>query len=818
MVSRPELLSPAGDWECARAAVANGANAVYFGLSRFNARLRAQNFTEEDLPALVQFLHGHGVRGYVTFNTLIFADELPAAEAQLRLLAGAGVDAIIVQDLGLARLAQAVAPDLEVHASTQMTVTSPEGLALVRPLGLTRAVLARELSLRELGRFREAGIPVEVFVHGALCVAYSGQCLTSESLGQRSANRGECAQACRLPYALVVDGAVHDLGERRYLLSPQDLAGLDDVPELMRLGVASLKIEGRLKSPEYVAAVTGVYRRAIDAAWEAAQKAQPPPPPHAADRYALEMTFSRGLFNGWLGGVNHQRLVDGTYGKKRGPYLGRVAAAGPDHVDLEAPAAVKPGDGVVFGNAQDTDREQGGRVFAVEGRRLRFDRGRLDARRIRPGDRVWKTDDPALNRRLRQSFAGVRPEPVVTQTVDMTVTGRPGQPLTLTVQAAGARATVSSPAILAEAKRLPLTPEAVREQLGRLGGTGYHLGDFRCDLQGNLFAPPSWLNELRRAAVAALPAPGSLPDQPLAAKPAAAGAVLPALLSPPGPSEVGRMTGCELTVLCRSLAQLEAVVAEGVRTVYLDLEDVRRYRDAVKTFAGRCDLYLATPRIQKPGEAGFFRLIENAGPFGVLVRNLGALAFFAGKPFRLHGDFSLNVANPLTAEFLLEAGLDGLTVSYDLNLAQTVALLAHRPAERFELTLHQHMPMFHMEHCVFAAFLSNGRDHTDCGRPCDRHAVRLRDRVGAEHPVSADAGCRNTVFNARAQSGAAFFAELFAAGLRRFRVECLGENARQARTLVREYRRLLQGEVSGETVWRRLQVQSQLGVTRGTLK
>jgi len=236
--------------ECARAAVANGADAIYFGLPRFNARLRADNFTEEQLPELMEFLHEHGVRGFVTMNTLIFTGELPDAERQLRLLEAAGVDAIIVQDVGLAVLARRVAPRLEIHASTQMTITSPESLAMMSQLGLDRAVLARECSLRELERFREQPVPLEVFVHGALCVAYSGQCLTSESLGQRSANRGECAQACRMPYQLMVDGELRDLGDRRYLLSPQDLAAVEEVPRLIELGVASFKIEGRLKSPE----------------------------------------------------------------------------------------------------------------------------------------------------------------------------------------------------------------------------------------------------------------------------------------------------------------------------------------------------------------------------------------------------------------------------------------------------------------------------------------------------------------------------------------------------------------------------------------
>jgi putative protease len=248
--AKPELLAPAGDWECVRAAVANGADAVYFGMPAFNARMRAANFTAEDLPRLMTFLHEHGVKGYVAFNVLIFTDELAAAEEQLILLHRVGVDAAIVQDVGLAALAREVVPAFHIHASTQMTLTSPEGLAFAQRIGVTRAVLARELSLRELAKFRatdrQAGqVPLEVFVHGALCVAYSGQCLTSEALGQRSANRGECAQACRMPYELVVDGITRDLGDRRYLLSPQDLAAVEEIPELVRLGITSCKIEGR---------------------------------------------------------------------------------------------------------------------------------------------------------------------------------------------------------------------------------------------------------------------------------------------------------------------------------------------------------------------------------------------------------------------------------------------------------------------------------------------------------------------------------------------------------------------------------------------
>ncbi len=206
---RPEVLSPAGDWECVRAAVENGADAVYFGLERFNARMRANNFTVADLPRLMEYLHRRGVRGYVTFNVLVFADELAAAENYLRAIITAGVDAAIVQDVGVFRLIRQISPDFPIHASTQMTITSTAGVDFARSLGAGLVVLARENSLADIasiqaGMAADGGtMPLEVFVHGALCVAYSGQCLTSESLGGRSANRGECAQACRLPYDLV---------------------------------------------------------------------------------------------------------------------------------------------------------------------------------------------------------------------------------------------------------------------------------------------------------------------------------------------------------------------------------------------------------------------------------------------------------------------------------------------------------------------------------------------------------------------------------------------------------------------------------------
>jgi putative protease len=276
-----------------------------------------------------------------------------------------------------------------------------------------------------------------------------------------------------------------------------------------------------------------------------------------------------------------------------------------------------------------------------------------------------------------------------------------------------------------------------------------------------------------------------------------------------------------LSVLCRTFDHIDTALSLGVPRLYIDFEDIRRYAEVVqhiRKHEHKAEIFLATPRIQKSGEAGFFKLIERAGPDGVLIRNLGALSFFEGTGLRVTGDFSLNVANPLTAHFLKQnTALEKLTISYDLNLDQVLDLLRSAPPSWFEITLHQHMPMFHMEHCAFAAFLSTGTDFTNCGRPCEKHRVHLRDRVGMEHPLKADVGCRNTLFNAQAQTGAGFFKELQSVGLRHFRVELLEEAADDARHTLKQYLELLSGQRDGATLWRELRAQSQLGVTRGTL-
>ncbi|HVW20349.1 MAG TPA: DUF3656 domain-containing protein [Opitutaceae bacterium] len=820
--SRPELLAPAGDWECARAAVESGADAIYFGLERFNARMRAKNFTRSDLPELMAYLHRRGAKGYVTFNTLVFANELEEAEAYVRSIVAAGVDAAIVQDTGICRLIRAHSPDFPIHASTQMSVTSAAGVAFAREVGAHLVVLARENSLADIAKINAAQgpepLPLEVFVHGALCVAFSGQCLTSESLGGRSANRGECAQACRLPYDLVSDGREVPLGDRRYLLSPQDLAGLEVLPDLVRAGVSSLKIEGRLKSPEYVASVTRVYRQALDRAM--AELAGEPPPKFdgAAARYELEMSFSRGLSTGWFRGIDNQSLVHARFGTKRGVFLGEVLGVREGTVRLRPEAPVKPGDGVVFDAGRPEDGEEGGRVYQVAAGAggeslLRFGHGDIRWDRVRAGQRVWKTSDPALEREVRASFSGDQVR--FQRPLRFEAHGVAGGPLTLIADdGEGHTAQAASQAPLAAARNRPLTEESLRQTLGRLGGTPFRLEEVKSFLEGDLILPVSELNRLRRETVAALETQRARPQRWQLSPKVEAPRFEPAA-APAGP---------ELIAVVRLPEQVEAAWSAGVRTLYCEFENPKHYRDAVARFralqaaspGSGGSIWVAPPRIFMPGEEWILQQVRSSDPDGVLVRNYDHLSAFAD--LRRRGDFSLNVANPWTADlFVRRHGLERITASYDLNAEQLEALLRQVPGERVDITIHQRMPMFHMNHCVFCAFLSEGKDYRDCGRPCEKHRVALRDRVGAEFPLRADAGCRNTVFNNRAQTGAEYVGRLLAAGARQFRVEFVNEDAAEVKAVLGRYQRLLAGQISGAELWRELKLVNQLGVTRGQM-
>lgn len=809
-----------------RAAIRAGADAVYFGIQGFNARARATNFDAGALRGIFEELHTHGVKGYVTLNTLVFDHELDDVEAAIRAAAEAGADAIIVQDLGVARLARVVAPTLPIHASTQMTCTDASSIALAAELGATRVVLARELSIQEIASIQSTTeLELEVFVHGALCVSYSGQCLTSEAIGGRSANRGACAQACRLPYELVVDGALYDVGERAYLLSPQDLEAVEHVDALIALGISGLKIEGRLKGPEYVAATTRLYRAAVDRAFEGTDGALAPL------RDAALSTYTRGSGPGFLGGIDHQALVEGRTPDHRGLALGTVTSVdsfrGRAWIALELQAPLARGDGILVEGGYASHGELGGRVWSIEREGDTFAEraapGELvrvwlgpdrDPSELERGRRVFKTDDPGVDKAI---LASIDRDPYRVP-IDLSISGQTGAPFVLSAKSArGHSARIVADGNVEEARDRPLTRATLEEKLGRLGDTPFVLRGLDVDLPERAMIPLSVMNRARRQLTDALIASSTRAH---ATREHHASALLDTLAlgrrhPPPG----------GLFVLCRSEAQANAALDAGADGIYLDLLELTgtsqalvRLRKRGATFVG-----VAPPRIRKPGEEKIDQHLASLRPDAILVRGLGALREGAaaprpaGGPLRI-GDFSLNVTNRLSAGEVLSRSIDAFTPSFDLDATQLLALLATNVGPFAELVVHHPMPLFHMEHCVFAALLSEGKDHETCGRPCERHRLALRDRQGIEHPVEADVGCRNTVFHAAAQSAAGQVGPAHQAGVRRFRIELVRETEEEVGRIVHTYRRAIAGRIAPAEVFRALRTEGGYGVVRGSLR
>ncbi|OMD68459.1 peptidase U32 [Paenibacillus odorifer] len=825
-----ELLAPAGDWDCMRAAVANGADAIFFGVEKFNARARANNFRMDELSEIMAFLHSYGVKGFLTFNILVFENELSDAKELIDACVDAGVDAVIVQDLGLVKMIREISPDFPIHGSTQMTITSPEAVEFTKPFSLERVVLGRENNLKQIRTIGEqARLPMEVFVHGALCVSYSGQCLTSEMWGGRSANRGECAQACRLPYDLMVDGEVKPMGDVTYLLSPKDLAAIDLMPELIEAGVTSFKIEGRLKSPEYVANVVSKYRKAIDRYFEGDLSK-----PSKEEVRELQQSFSRGFTHGFLDGTNNKKLVDGTFPKSRGVYLGTVEQILRDGVVCRIHAPLKRGDGIVFDAGDPTKKEEGGRVYDLRRKGVKLEgeagegwiidivagRNDVDLRRLNVGDRIWKTNDPALDKALRQTYETEKPYRVFP--VHVRVQGCVGEKLTTwwTDVQKNVTVRVDSELALEAAQKRPMDTALLEEQFGRLGGTVFQLDALESHLQGDVIVPMRELNSIRRQAVELLA--GERPKPPVYVK-RAIEVYGDATHKGVAPQRAGE---AELTALCRSLPQVQAALEAGVRNIYADFEFIKQFPAAVDAVrAAGASIALATPRIHMPGENGYHANILRLQPDAVLVRNTGALYYYLRRrqeqPDAVHprliGDFSLNIANHKAVDLFLEAGCDIVTPSYDLNIQQMVDLLEHSDTSRMEVVIHQHLPMFHTEHCVYCTFMSEGTDYTNCGRPCEEHRASLQDRIGMSHPVRVDEGCRNTVYNAVEQSGAEYLNNFRDLGVSSYRVEFLEETPEQVAEVISLYSRALRGEISGTQVWKSLKATNQLGVTRGQL-
>lgn len=867
-MNNPELLLPVGTRDMLESAINNGADAVYYGVPHWNARGRTEDFSFEDVEEMIRYARLRGVKTYLAMNILIFEREIQELPEFLERLIALKPDGFIIQDIGLARLIKAISPEQEIHASTQMTLASSEAVNLVKDIGFSRAVLARELSAKQIAQIKSlTDLELEVFIHGALCVSYSGQCLTSENFGGRSANRGQCAQSCRLPYRIFVDGKEWKDPKARYLFSTRDLCALPKLEELREIGVESLKVEGRLKSPEYVAAVSHAYRKALDKLGNAAELT-------AQDLEPLEVLFSRGLNTGWLDGVNHQELVDGSFSNHHGEFIGTVVQVDRNGVIVEledkpVPCTLLPGDGILFEEyrAEPEPRQTGSRLYKATFQQanrngknaarnapgtatksqVRLEFGReFNLRKVTYGMKAYRNDSPALEKELHKTFTDksfAKHIPVC-----MTLEGKIGEPLKLTITAqatssnviARSEATKQSPSgnsavtvegAILEASRNEVAPDVlqaiVKKELSALSATAYALDKLEIKLPANAFLPGKVLRTLRQEAVQAFDEK-RLQWKELAPSAENGRAFLHSIVKVASKSNSdnaaiateNRATPrrMSITVLVRRPEQIDALQGLDIDKVVMDFDWGVKYDEPLERIHKLgFEAGIATLRIHKPGENHYIKQILTLMPEFALVRNLGSLALLKDSGIPMVGDYSLNATNSASYDWLLAQGLEKLHPSWDLNSTQLFDLLKNIDGSKLELALHQYMPAFHSEYCAFARALTTGRRFPECKKICTQHKVEILDHKGERHFLQSDAECRNTLFVGKPQSALKLLPRLIAQNVSSYRLELLDEEPESVRRKIDIYTQAIRGKLDIDTAISKAGVEEKYGLSEGQL-
>lgn len=802
---KPELLLPVGNREMLIAAINNGANAVYYGVPHFNARGRTEDLTFDDVSEMIKYARIRGVRTYLAMNVLIFEKELEQLPKFLEQIISLSPDAFIIQDLGLAKMVRAICPTQEIHASTQMTLSSAEGINLIKNLGFNRAVLARELSLNQIAAIkRETDLQLEVFIHGALCVSYSGQCLTSENFGGRSANRGQCAQSCRLPYKIFVDGIYKKCPP--YIFSPRDLCALPILNDLTKIGVDSLKVEGRLKSAEYVAAVANAYNKQLNNIECDANDIQP-----------LEVLFSRGLSTGFLKGDNHQELVDGTYSNHHGMHLGTVKKISGKSVFIQNNFKYnepKPGDGILF--EDENLNSIGARLYACKISKdniaLEFSNN-FDLSKVHIGDKVFLNDSPTIEANLRKTFTSRNSDKKIGIDVEFFAAPKQKVKLTLTDEFKNS-VNVEGEVLEPTTKSDFDIKKLAQKELSALSATAYKLQNLKINISENIFITGKCMRYLRQRATAALDN-ARLKVTQIAPNANKGYELFSHIKNLPNKKSSAKNF---ISVLVRNPLQIKMLKGLNIDAVIMDFDwgvsydiPMQKIRD-MGFKAG-----IATLRIHKPGENRYLKDILRLLPDIALVRNLGALAVLKKTGITLVGDYSLNATNSLSFNWLLEQGLSALHPSWDLNANRLFELIQNIDSSKMELALHQYMPAFHTEYCAFARMLTKGRFYPECGKACTLHKVEILDHKGCSHFLQSDAECRNTLFVGKPQSALKLLPDLKNARVNRFRLEMLNENADIVQKKVQIYTAAINEKISIDEAILKARVQETYGLTDGQL-
>ena len=793
-----ELLAPAGSREALVAAVENGANAIYLAGNAFGARAYASNFDREALREAIHFAHLRKVAIHVTVNTIVADEEMGPLRDYLRFLYEAGADAVLVQDLGVARVAHETVPDLPLHASTQMSVSSLEGVRALAELGFTRVVLARELSLKEIRHIcAHAPVEIETFMHGALCVCYSGQCLMSSMIGGRSGNRGRCAQPCRLPYTLVDEKGQDVLGDKAgsYLLSPRDLSTIDVIPDLIEAGVSSLKIEGRMKRPEYVATVVRTYREAIDTYYAGKGYAVT-----QEERDDLAQIFNRDFTTAYLEGRPGKAMMSDRRPNNRGLLIGRVTA-----YDWDARiVTVKLSGRLGLGDQVDFWVKVGGRVTATISS-LRDAKGReveegqagdtvsfAIPSAVRDHDRVFKVYDARLMERAKETYASGAP--VRRIPVAIVVRAAIGEPLTVAIcDGEGHRTEGKTDFIGEPARKRPLSEEIIRKQVSRLGTSVYEMKSLHCDIAGEVMVPMSEINEARRKAVEALDA--------LRLKEIEAREHRP---EPKFTDRIARPTPkkAHFLVAVDTLGKAEAALAAGADGILFGGESYEHRVIAPEEYerawqmAREADALIDfnTPRIVHDGQQKHVERLLAAfaafPPDAVHVHNIAMLALVRRlTDFAIHADYSLISYNKQTLAFLKDYGASSATLSPELT-AKEIRQLAKESPLPLTCIVHGRLELMVSNYCVTGSFLG-GCGEGPCTQPCTRGHFALKDRKDALFPLAMDQFCHMHVLNSKVLSMMPHAMKFRAAGIETMQIEAKAMGEKEIAAIVKAYRKAM---------------------------
>lgn len=770
-----ELLAPVGSFEALKAAVQNGANAVYLGGKDFGARASANNFDRDELKDAVKYAHIRGVQVFVTTNTLRKENEIEDFLEYVKFLYDIDVDAIILQDIGMARLIKRELPDFELHASTQMVAHSLEDVKYLEGVGFDRVVLAREVTVEEIKYICDnCKADIEVFVHGALCVCYSGQCLMSSMIGNRSGNRGRCAQPCRQRYELVdvyTGEVVNSNGD--YLLSPKDLSTIEEIDKIIDAGVHSLKIEGRMKRPEYVATVIDGYRKTIDE-YLATNKL------NVSDETINDLytIFNRKFTKGLLLGDVGKDMMNSQLPNNQGLYVGTVVDYNKKAKRLKIKLAntLKKGDGINLGGGTIGRIIKNGNIETIgyKGETIELD----FVGEARKGQIVFKTSDSELMDRVQATFT--QDKELVKNIIDAKITIKLGQKPILTLKDRhGNEATIECDKIVEEAMKVALSKEKVEAQLRKLGNTPYELDLLEIELDDNVSLPVSLLNQMRRDCIELLDKERiSIKNRKYKDK-----------VVKYKPVQYNRNKKQEISVKVKNLEQLESALECNIdRIYYEDTNSIDKAMSLAMKYNKK--VIYSAPRIIRNKEYNHLAKANNAGVASVQVGNYGSIDYFKGKELNI--DYYLNAFNSETINYYKEIGADTLCISQELNINEIKETIKYTDIN-IESVVYGYTPLMITEYCPMGVIVRDCKKDKRVAK-CKESIYALRNSKGDEFRVSQDLFCRSTIYNSNVTCMLDNLYELHEIGINVLRLDFTLEDKETVKEVIEAYQEVLSND------------------------